>query len=721
MTFRIAKTFTTSLERLASADRAAANDATMRLLADPAHPGLSFHRLGNAKDKRFWSVRANDDVRVIVHRDGDAFLLCYADHHDAAYRWAERRKLEEHPTTGAMQLVEVRERVEEVVKRIVVPEMVSGTEAERPLFAHLDEVALLGYGVPPEWVADAQRVTESGLFELAEHLPEEAADALVSLAVGEVPDVPRPVPTDAGASGTGSGASHVAARGLADDLLGGPDRVADPFEHPAARQRFRTVAGADELERALSAPWEQWAVFLHPTQQELVTRDFSGPARVMGSAGTGKTVVALHRTVHLASRDDHARVLLGTFSGELAAHLETKLRVLTRNLPRLRERIDVATLASLAARLHRVHFGADPSYVTREWLMELLTEASSAVGAGFSESFLVSEWAQVVDARQLRGWEAYRTVERIGRKTRLPESARARAWAVFERVWQMLDDEGLRTEASVYDRLAAVYAHEGRAPYDHVVLDEAQDASASQLRFLARLVGGQPNGLFFAGDLGQRIFQQPFSWLSVGVDVRGRARTLKVNYRTSHQIRSCADRLLDERTDDVDGETQERRGTISVFDGPTPRIDLHETAEAEQAAVASWLEERLTGGLAPSEVALFARSESEVHRAMGAAERAGVPARVLDGHITTNRPDEAITITTMHRAKGLEFRAVAVMACDEDVVPSRERLENAADMVELQEIHETERHLLYVAATRARDELRISGVTPGSEFLADLT
>jgi len=720
MTFRLSKTFTASLERLTAEERAAANDATMRLLADPAHPGLSFHRLDNAKDKRFWSIRANDDVRVIVHRDADGILVCYADHHDAAYRWAERRKLEKHPTTGAMQLVEIRERVEEVVKRIVVPEAVSSVAPERSLFAHLDEDALLGYGVPPEWVADAQRVTESGLFDLAEHLPEEAADALVSLAVGEVPEPVPPIRPARDGTGASAGVQQGAGGAQADDLVHALEPVTDPYEHPAARQRFRTIDGAEELERALSAPWEQWTVFLHPTQQELVMRDYGGPARVMGSAGTGKTVVALHRTVHLAGRDDHSRVLLATFSDELAAHLEAKLRVLTRNRPRLRERIDVATLAGLAARLHRARFGANPTYVTGEQLGRILADAVRDTGATFSESFLVSEWEHVVDAWQLRDWESYRTVARMGRKTRLPESARQRAWTVFEHVWSALDDQGLQTEAVVYDRLATAYADKGGAPYDHVVLDEAQDASASQLRFLARLVGDRPNGLFFAGDLGQRIFQQPFSWLSVGGDVRGRARTLKVNYRTSHQIRSYADRLLDERSDDVDGETQERRGTISVFGGPTPRIDLHETAEAEEAAVASWLEERLTGGIEANEIALFVRSEDELPRAMAAAKRVGVETRVLGGASSVSGPIDAITIASMHSAKGLEFRAVGVIACDEDVIPSCERLENAADMVELQEIHETERHLLYVAMTRARDELWVSGVVPGSEYLDDL-
>jgi superfamily I DNA/RNA helicase len=690
MTFLIADSFSASLARLTPDEQASAKATAFDLQQDRTRAGMSYHALGKAKDPRFASVRVNDDLRVIVHRTFESLLLCYVGHHDDAYRWAERRKLEAHPTTGAMQMVEVRERVENVVKRVVVAEAAAWDAApERPLFGHLDEAALLAYGVPLEWVPDAQVATESTLFDLAEHLPAEAADALLTLAVGEVPEIVPPAPPEA-----------------------------DPFAHPAAQRRFRVVDDVDALATALDAPWEQWAVFLHPSQRDLVERDFGGPARVSGSAGTGKTVVALHRAVHLAERDEHARVLLATFSDALARHLDTKLRVLTRHRPRLRERIDVATLAGLAARLHRARFGRDAKVADPPALAAVLADAASAAEAPFAPGFLATEWDQVVDARQLRTWDAYRSVPRLGRKVRLPESARARAWAVFERVWTELDALDLTTEATVYQGLAGAYASGGTAPYGHVVLDEAQDASAAQLRFLAQLVGDRPNGLFFAGDLGQRIFQQPFSWLSVGVDVRGRARTLKVNYRTSHQIRTRADRLLDARSDDVDGETQERRGTISVFDGVEPRVERFADADVEARSVGAWLRGRVEAGVLPHEVGVFVRHEGLLERAHAAVARAGLEAAVLDGD--ANPPEGQVAVATMHRAKGLEYRAVAVMACDEDVLPLAERLATASDMNELQEVHETERHLLYVAATRARDELWVSGVAPGSDYLADL-
>ena len=195
-------------------------------------------------------------------------------------------------------------------------------------------------------------------------------------------------------------------------------------------------------------------------------------------------------------------------------------------------------------------------------------------GNKFPPQFLMTEWEQVVDAWQLETWEGYRDVLRLGRKTRLKEPQRLILWSIFERVRASLKSQGLITNSGLFNMLAGLYAGGTSSPFDFAVVDEAQDISIAQLRFLAALGGGRANSLFFAGDLGQRIFQQPFSWKALGVDVRGRSTTLKINYRTSHQIRSQADRLLGVEVADVDGNSEERKGTISVFDGPAPGIKV---------------------------------------------------------------------------------------------------------------------------------------------------
>ena len=687
MEFRIADAFTDSLARLTGEEQKAVKTTAFDLQLDPTSSGMRFHKPAKAKDKRFWSVRVSSDVRLIVHRTADSLLLCYVDHHDKAYAWAERRKLETHPTTGAAQLVEIRERVQE----IVVPAYVQPAQTpalKKLLLAHMPDDELLGYGVPAEWLADVRQATEDTVLALADHLPAEAAEALLELATGGTPYKPRPVP------------------------------AADPFDHPDARRRFRVVTDVDELARALEYPWERWTVFLHPAQHELVERRFGGPARIAGSAGTGKTVVALHRAAYLARANPDARILLTTFSETLAIALRTKLARLIGTEPRLRERIDVDPLDTVARRLHDRMLGR-AEVASREGLRDRVREsAQEGVDQKFSLAFLVTEWTEVVDAWQLDSWEAYRDVARLGRKTRLPEKQRQALWAIFDRVRTGLTERRLVTQAGLYSRLAAHLAGGERLPYDFVVVDEAQDVSVAQLRFVAALGGSRPDALFFAGDLGQRIFQLPFSWRSLGVDIRGRSGTLRINYRTSHQIRTQADRLLGKHVSDVDGNMEERGGTISVFNGPDPLLRVLDTPEEESAVVGRWLADRVAEGVAPGEMSVFVRSPLELPRARAAVEAAGLLAALLDDDGKLGR--DRVAVGTMHLSKGLEFRAVAVMACDDEVVPLQARIEAVTDEGDLEEVYDTERHLLYVACTRARDHLLVTGLNPASEFLQDL-
>lgn len=274
------------------------------------------------------------------------------------------------------------------------------------------------------------------------------------------------------------------------------------------------------------------------------------------------------------------------------------------------------------------------------------------------------------------------------------------------------------TMAQIVNRLSMALAERKHPPFEFVVVDEAQDLDVPQLRFLAAMGADVPNRLFFSGDLGQRIFQQPFSWMALGVDIRGRSRTLNVNYRTSHQIRQQADRLLAPEIADVDGNVEKRSGAVSVFNGPQPDMRVMDSSDAEVMFVAEWLAARIGEGLAAHEIAVFVRSDTELDRARAAVEKAGIHFKVLDEHVETT--SSYLSVSTMHLAKGLEFRAVVVMACDDEVIPLQARIEGVTDDADLEEIYNTERHLLYVACTRARDHLLVTGLKPASEFLDDM-
>lgn len=693
MNFLIADTFSDSLARLTGDEQKAVKTTAFDLQLNPANPGMSFHRLDKSKDKNFWSVRVSDNIRLIVHKSDTSLLLCYVDHHAKAYAWAERRRLETHPKTGAAQLVEIRETVKEIVVPVYVQPGHIATpklaDEKKPIFTEMSDDELLGYGVPTEWLVDVKKATEDTLLVLTDHLPAEASEALLELATGGKPRVPQPTVV-----------------------------AANPFDHPDAQRRFRVMTNVEELQRALDCSWEKWTVFLHPEQRELVEHDYNGPTRVTGSAGTGKTIVAIHRAAHLARTHPEARVLLTTFSDALANALRSKMKRLLANEPRLAERIDIYSLNAIGLRLYKSHIG-QAIIANREIIRELMKEAASYVsGHKFGLHFLLTEWEQVVDAWQLKNWEEYRDVARLGRRTRLLEAQRKVLWSIFDCVRTELKTRKLITYAELFSLLADVLLKDKRVLFEFAVVDEAQDISVAHLRFLAALGGARPNALFFASDLGQRIFQQPFSWKSLGVDIRGRSRTLRVNYRTSHQIRTQADRLLSPAIIDVDGNSDNRSDTVSVFNGPKPAIHTLKSEIQEIKDVGSWLVEISQSGLLPHEFAVFVRSEAQMDRARAAVRASGLPYKVLDENIETTSGH--VSISTMHLAKGLEFRAVVAMACDDEIIPLQERIEAVGDDADLKEVYDTERHLLYVACTRARDHLLITSVEPGSEFLDDM-
>ena len=303
-------------------------------------------------------------------------------------------------------------------------------------------------------------------------------------------------------------------------------------------------------------------------------------------------------------------------------------------------------------------------------------------------------------------------------RERMDELLDDRVGAIVRDLHDPLAGAKLLTASELFSVLGERLTAQNKAVFDYCVVDEAQDVSVAQLRFLAAIGGGRPNALFFAGDLGQRIFQQPFSWKSVGIDIRGRSKTLRINYRTSHQIRMQADRLLGPEVTDVDGNAEDRSDTVSVFNGPPPLILANADESTEVSAVAMWIKERAASGVLPHEFGVFVRSADQLDRARSAVEAAGLASKILDEHVET--VSGCVSISTMHLAKGLEFRAVVVMACDDEVIPLQERIESVGDDADLQEVYDTERQLLYVACTRARDFLLVSGASPVSEFLDDL-
>jgi AAA domain/UvrD-like helicase C-terminal domain len=666
--------FQKSLARLTRQEQNLVHQTVMQFWMNPDAPGHRLHPL-ELRDRRLHSISPNMDLRVIVFRDGDRHVLMYVDHHDEAYRWAERRTVTTHPVTGSAQIVEF----EEVVRaEEQEPSRTLQRDSVPPIFAAESDDYLLSLGVPPVYLQTVRGLSsDDDLLVMLDRLPEEAQEALFALAIGERP-VARPT-----------------AQGLAPD----------PFAHPDAQRRFWIAADEAALAEALERPWEEWLVFLHPAQRAAVERNFNGPARVSGSAGTGKSVVAMHRASWLARLSTGGRIMLTTFSRTLASRLSDGMDKLLGATSEARRRVEVLHLHGYAiSQLARR--GCSPTIANAEEIERRLHGARGSLDPKFADAFLFAEWEAVVDYWGIKSWEAYRDAVRVGRGSALSPRQRRQLWEVFARVQEDLDRTGRATWGEVCDRLRLIIDNEGARPFRHVIVDEAQDLGPRELRLIASLAAPGPRGLYFAGDIGQRIYRWPFPWISAGVDVRGRAQRLRVNYRTSAEIRRFSDALLPAKLAEVDGEAEARQ-TLSVLRGPEPEIVAGKSVDDEIAALARWLGDLQARDIEPGQIAIFGRTRQAVReRAEPALAQIGLTGRWLapDSDLAT----EAVAVGTMHAAKGLEFRAVALIGCDAQHLPLCDALAHTDSDDARRLVAERERHLLYVGCTRARECLLIT-------------
>ncbi|TKV80125.1 ATP-dependent helicase [Bradyrhizobium elkanii] len=676
----LANTFHRSLNRLTNAEQTATKTIIFDYMSDPSRPGLSLHRVDKAREKGFWTIRVNRDLRIVVYKHSQKSVFCYVAHHDDAYSWAERRRFEVHPVTGAAQIVELVEIVREEI-RTVTPE-----PARRGIFAHEGRDYLLSLGVPETYLELLLQVDEDGLLELLPRLPEEAQEALMAIATGERPE-PRPV------------------------LQANID--ADPFTHPDAQRRFWVASDEQMVAQALEKPWAEWLVFLHPSQRAAVERSVTGPARISGSAGTGKSVVAMHRAAHLARNTASGRILLTTFSKILSERLSEGMDTLLGSSSEARQRVEVIHLHAYA---HRHVSRLKPLTIADDRTIDgFIEDARRDLDSTITNGFIRTEWDAIVDYWGIKTFDAYKVIARTGRGTAMNAALRRKLWDVFERVQRQLAANELYTFGEVCDLLRSRIEQDEARPFTHVVVDEAQDLGPRELGLVAALAPAASRSLTFAGDVGQRIFRWPFSWLSAGVDVRGRSHRLKVNYRTTAEIRLFSDHLLPARLTEVDGEPEER-AAVSLLHGPKPDLKGANDLVGEVEILAEWLGGLQQLGVAPGEIAIFARTRRALQERAGPAlERVGIGGTWLAPDKT--HEDGKVILGTLHSAKGLEFRAVAIVACDDLQTPLQAALNLSNEPDEKRLTEERELSLLYVGCTRARDQLLITWSGTPSRFL----
>ncbi|WPU55887.1 AAA family ATPase [Stenotrophomonas acidaminiphila] len=666
----LSQEFLLKLGKLPSAVHARIVKWALKFQQDPMSLGINYETIKAARDPNLRSVRIDQDWRGIVFKPdkGDLYILLHVDHHDEAYRWAERRKMAVNPVTGALQLVSL-EAVEALESEPVVVEAVAREARGESLFESLSDEALVQLGTPIELLPLVRRVrNEPELDAIQAQLPVEAYEGLFLVAAGD----------------SVSQVLHERETRV--------DRPCDDSDYSAAldsaesQSRFVVVTSDAEMTAILNAPLAQWRVFLHPVQRKLAVGDRSGPVRILGGAGTGKTVLALHRAKWLAKNRtaEGQKVLFTTFTRNLALDVEQNLKSLFLDDPDL-AKVEVCNLDRWVYRFlrqrnyeHKIIYKRD----SEAWERALQVASPQA---GLDEVFYADEWDQVIAAQGVQSLDEYRRASRVGRQSILSRSKRDLVWPVFEEYRAQLSAKRMKDVDDAYRDAALLLAKETGSSYSAIVVDETQDFGPQALRLMRAMVPPGSNDLFFVGDGHQRIYSKHKAVLGrCGIDIRGRSRKLYLNYRTTDEIRRVAVALLEGREiDDLDGGSDDNRRYKSLSHGPMPELlessSADEAIELAAARVANWMAEADI----PSTVCVMApttRLRDDVARTLN---RKGISTTTIDADSIDSAESSAVRVSTMHRAKGLEFDRVAVIA--------------------LGEVAEHDlAHLVYVSLTRAK-------------------
>jgi hypothetical protein len=651
---------------------------------NPTASGINYERIRDAGDPNMRSVRINDGVRGIVLKPdtGDVYCLLWVDRHDDAYQWARRHRVAIHPDVGSIQIY--------AVEASSAAEVVPAPAAPAGCFAALKDREIRRLGVPDEMLVAVRGVkSDADLEALEKQLPDEAFEALFLFAAGEsyekiLSDQAAPVSVD-------------------------PADFGAALERDATKRHFVVLTDDSDLEALMAAPLERWRVFLHPSQRKLVERDWTGPAKVTGGAGTGKTVVAMHRAARLARQYavlPGKPVVFTTFTKTLSDDIRQHLALLCT--PQELEKIQVTNLDQWASSLLR-RFGYKSELLYDESLRRSYWQAAmSALPASIDLplQFMRAEYERVVLPQGCETADDYMHAKRAGRGGQLGRAQRKAIWPVFAEYRAQLHANNMREpEEAFRDACRLLKANSEELGIRAMVVDEAQDISAAGFELIRAAVPVGPNDLFIVGDAHQRIYRHKVVLSHVGVEVRGRSRSLKVNYRTTDEIRRWAVSQLEGcEIDDLDGGIDALKGYRSLTHGDPPDIIASATQQDDLAHIRLLLMQLVDDDVELRQVCIVARTNDGLDEIASGLKRSGTACLKLERSTPDDSESPGVRLATMHRVKGLEFGVVIISGYrGAKVYAEMYAREEDAGVAEDTEI--AERSLLHVAGTRAKRNL----------------
>lgn len=656
---------------------------------NPASPGINYEKIQSAADPNMRSVRIDQNYRGIVLKPdaGNVYCLLWIDRHDDAYEWARTHKVAINPEIGNIQIFSS---THEQAVEVPLPSL-----GRNDLFAQLKDRELLRLGVPAESLPIVRAISsEDELNDLQKRLPDDAFEALFFFVAGE---------------------SY-------DDLIRereAPETVdtedfAEALNRDTTKRHFVVITDDSDLEALLAAPLASWRVFLHPSQRKLIERDWNGAVRVLGGAGTGKTVVAMHRAVWLARKlkDIPGKpVLFTTFTRTLADDIKTQIAMIAS--PAERERIEVVNMDQWASALLR-RFGYRQELLFDEkkrkdfWTRALTRKPE---GIEYLDSFYRAEFERVVLPQGCETAEDYMKASRMGRGVQLSRPQRGLMWPVFAEYRFQLREANFREPEEAYRDALALLKNKGESLGIHsVVVDETQDLSAAALSLLRAAVESGVNDLFIVGDAHQRIYRHKVILSKVGIDIKGRGRRLKINYRTTDEIRLWATaRLANCSIDDLDGQPDTLVGYRSLTHGTKPEEISNHSREAERKSILATLDHLDAEGFSQRSICIVVRTNAEATEYANWLVAEGKVALKLDKNTGDDQDSPGVRVATMHRVKGLEFDAVIIAGYRTPEYYANEYAEDN-DAGVLVDALTNERCLLHVAATRAKKYLLVSTI-----------
>lgn len=686
-----------------------------------ATPGLHIEPINGSADPRARTGRVDIHLRAVLFRidppQGETHYI-YAGTwpHDEGTEKAKKLTLHVNPVNGVLELRDAIAAHEPAETPVAAAAAVSPAVA-KPLLTELGYFVTDltdDFGFPQE-VADAafEIAGEDALLEYAEGLDTPwQQEVLVSMAAREALHLIRerlgldkPVEVDP----------------TADD----DTKIIKALEHPASRMQFTYIENSEELRRVIEdGDFGAWRVFLHPEQRTYVEKDYSGSFRLSGGAGTGKTVVLLHRARRLALANPGARVVLTTFTRALAENLRRDLERLDASVPiadklgepgvlvrgvdqlaaevRLRagDAFGEAALATIGSVREKTASPAEP-----DW-QAAITQAGLALPIALqSKSFFDDEYTQVVLAHGILDAVGYFAVRRPGRGVALDRAKRAAVWGVME---QMRKDQRIANSLG-YGEIAAINARwlssTGATFADHVLVDEGQDLEPAKWKLLRAIVAEGPNDLFIADDTHQRIYGKPTVLKHYGINIQGRSRRLTLNYRTTlENLRYALGVLAGEDFVDAEDETVTTHGYRSARSGPKPTKHAAKSDAEQLDLIADDIRRWLGGGVRPETIAILAASNNAAKKVQqGLAQRDISVALVTQPRVTGGQP----VAMTMHTAKGMEFSRVVLFDVSDGAFPPQWAYKGVPEE-DKPDLDKQFRSLLYVAASRARDELGVT-------------